>query len=139
MGLPIAWLADDSAASRRLLEAALRKSGWDVRAFESGLELANAFPTPTTSPSLILLDMEMPELDGFCTAKMLRKAGYLNSLALCSGTDTEAIRAGAHRCGFDHVLPKSAGLKTLCAELVRIRMLSASPAAAPTPKSTPEH
>jgi CheY-like chemotaxis protein len=64
-------VVEDDPNTRELLTRALRKDGWDVREAENGkvaLELVTAAP-----PSLVLLDLMMPELDGFGFMEGLRK------------------------------------------------------------------
>jgi two-component system sensor histidine kinase/response regulator len=54
---------DDEPANLSVLGGMLRDTGWEVRAFRRGaLALAAASPEP---PDLILLDIRMPELDGY--------------------------------------------------------------------------
>jgi CheY-like chemotaxis protein len=64
-------VVEDDHATREILTRALRKSGWEVRQAENGrigLQQVSASP-----PSLVLLDLMMPELDGFGFMDGLRK------------------------------------------------------------------
>ncbi len=64
-------IADDAASSRELLRAILEKSGYEViQAIdgEQALRKASDF-----YPDLIILDMQMPRLDGYSVAIALRK------------------------------------------------------------------
>ena len=108
-----AWVADDSVASRRLLEMTLKKTGLSTRAFESGIEALNVFTKGDCSPQLIVLDSEMPDMDGCMTARMFRRAGYEGVLVLCSGSENEALTARALRSGFDFITIKDAGFSEL--------------------------
>ena len=64
-------VVDDTIASLRLLTEILRKVGYQVRPADGpqvALELALAHP-----PSLILLDVRMPEMDGFEVCSQLKQ------------------------------------------------------------------
>lgn len=63
-------VVDDLLPNRRLLEAKLRGSYYDVVTAEGGvqaIEIAKASP-----PDVILLDVMMPDMDGFETCKILK-------------------------------------------------------------------
>jgi len=62
---------DDNPANLKLLEGMLRQQGYQVRSFPRGrLALASAAENP---PELILLDINMPEMDGFEFLERLRQ------------------------------------------------------------------
>src|SRR5258708_39189637 len=56
-------VVDDQPANLKLLEVMLRRHGYEVRSFPRGrLALAAAAQNP---PDLILLDLNMPEMNGY--------------------------------------------------------------------------
>src|SRR5439155_22132431 len=64
---------EDDAAMREMLRRTLEKDGWQVTEATNGkvgLEKLSA-----TSPALILLDLMMPEMDGFEFMDALRRRG----------------------------------------------------------------
>jgi CheY-like chemotaxis protein len=66
-----ALVVDDQEDSRAVLRAALEKEGWQVSEAENGavaLEKVEAQP-----PSLILLDLMMPVMDGFEFVMRMRR------------------------------------------------------------------
>jgi PAS domain S-box-containing protein len=60
---PHALIAEDDHATRELLRRTLEKDGWTVSEAANGREALESMAT--ASPSLILLDLMMPEVDGF--------------------------------------------------------------------------
>jgi CheY-like chemotaxis protein len=64
-------IADDAAASRDLLRVILEQGGYEVIEAidgEQALTLAEEF-----NPDLVILDLQMPKLDGYSVATLLRK------------------------------------------------------------------
>jgi CheY-like chemotaxis protein len=64
-------IADDTMSSRVLLRSILEASGHEVAEAEDGMEVlerASAF-----QPALVILDLQMPRLDGYAAATALRK------------------------------------------------------------------
>jgi PAS domain S-box-containing protein len=72
-------LVEDGVDNQRLVAALLRKQGMTVAVAEHGalaLELVEEATAAGEPFDLILLDMQMPVLDGYETARELRKRGY---------------------------------------------------------------
>jgi two-component system OmpR family response regulator len=66
-------LVDDEDNLRSMLEAALRHSGFDVHPVANGRDAITA--VPEVEPDLIVLDVMLPDLDGFDVCKRLRQEG----------------------------------------------------------------
>ena len=64
-------LVDDEDNLRSMLEAALRHSGFDVHPVANGRDAIDA--VPEVRPDLIVLDVMLPDLDGFDVCKRLRQ------------------------------------------------------------------
>ena len=95
-------LAEDGADNRDLLSCYLQKAGADVTLAENGriaCELELLARKAGTPFDLILLDMQMPELDGYGAASRLRDSGYkgpvvaLTAHAMADDRD-KCIRSG---------------------------------------------
>lgn len=64
-------IADDSASSRDLLRAILEASQYEVSEAEDGEQaLEKAIPF---NPHLVILDLQMPKLNGYSTVSALRR------------------------------------------------------------------
>lgn len=71
-------IVDDNPANLRLLEDMLLQQGHEVRSFPLGrLALAAAMKNP---PDLILLDINMPELNGYQVCERLKSTGELSDI-----------------------------------------------------------
>ncbi|MCA1992660.1 MAG: response regulator, partial [Coleofasciculus sp. S288] len=63
---------DDTFANLKLVSDFLRKAGFDVLVAKSGYQALKTLEK--SSPDLILLDVLMPEMDGFETCRRLKLA-----------------------------------------------------------------
>jgi putative two-component system response regulator len=97
-------VVDDQPVNLRLMEEVLRHQGYGVRSFPRGrLALAAAAQKP---PDLILLDVTMPEMDGFEVCRNLRSNAALSAIPVIflSALDgTEDKLAAFESGGFDYV------------------------------------
>lgn len=64
-------IAEDDAASRKLLSAVLERYGYEVIATSNGLEAVEVMRQPN-APDLVISDWMMPELDGIELVRRLR-------------------------------------------------------------------
>lgn len=71
-------LAEDGPDNQRLIRLILRKAGADVTVVENGeAAVKRALAAQESVPfDLILMDMQMPVLDGYDATRQLRKKGY---------------------------------------------------------------
>lgn len=124
-------IADDRASSRELLRTVLEREGY--RVLEAGDGVQALALARTGSPDLILLDLQMPILDGFGVLSELRgdpRFAAVPVLALTASAmqgDREKILAA----GFTDYLSKPAGpeilRKTVANLLAARRGLPAKP------------
>jgi two-component system KDP operon response regulator KdpE len=109
-------IIDDESAIRRLLKLNLEASLFQVEEAESGelgLEKATSF-----HPHLIILDLGLPDLNGFEVLKRLREWTSIPVLVL-TVTDDEATKVKLLDAGADDYLTKPFGIPEL---LARIRV-----------------
>jgi PAS domain S-box-containing protein len=72
-------LAEDGADNQRLIAHLLRRAGAQVQICENGRqawELALAAQQSTTPFDVVLMDMQMPVMDGYTAVRNLRASGY---------------------------------------------------------------
>jgi CheY-like chemotaxis protein len=89
---PLILIVDDSSSERMLMRAALEKGGFSVLELDSAEKL---FPTlESVRPDLIVLDIEMPGMNGFEACRKLRHHPRFVNLPvlICTGQqDIESI------------------------------------------------
>ncbi len=101
---PYILLVDDTEANLRVLGALLRAEGWAVAAAtrgEQALELIAVRP-----PDLVLLDVMMPEMDGFEVCRRLRASAATRDLPvlfITALTDEDSIVQGFAVGGQDYI------------------------------------
>ncbi|MGD1069577.1 MAG: HD domain-containing phosphohydrolase [Bryobacteraceae bacterium] len=97
-------VVDDQPVNLKLMEEVLSRQGYGVRSFPRGrLALAAAAQKP---PDLILLDVTMPEMDGFEVCRRLRSDAALSAIPvifLSALEETEDKLAAFRSGGFDYV------------------------------------
>ena len=92
--------ADDDVGMRLLIRESLERSGFQVLEAENGQQLLDIFEIQ--SPDLIMLDVMMPDIDGFTLCKQIRDSdkGKTVPILLATGCDDldsidEAYKVGA--------------------------------------------
>lgn len=98
-------IAEDDNISRRLLEAHLKKKGYDVTAARDGKE-AWAQMTAPDPPSLAILDWMMPGFDGVELCRKIRSkpdAPYIYIMLLTAKAGKENIATGLEAGADDYI------------------------------------
>lgn len=65
------------------------------------------------APGVVILDVGLPDQDGYSIAKILRARGYKGRLIALTGFSTDDARDKGGAAGFDHYLVKPAGFNEL--------------------------
>ena len=111
-----------------MLVAALKFEGYSVAQAPDGR--AGLQSAKELRPDLIVLDVMMPELDGFGMLKRLRDAGDRTPVIFLTAKDTSADAVAGLGLGADDYLAKPFALEELVARVESVmRRVEASPAA----------
>ena len=99
---PKILVVDDEPHIRELLSTSLRFAGYDVRAVGAGAPAISA--VLEDEPDLILLDVMLPDMNGFSVTKRLRASNFTSPiLFLTAKDDTEDKITGLTVGGDDYV------------------------------------
>ena len=112
-------LAEDSLVSRELIEAMLLQAGHTVVTAADGAEAARAAISDRFD--VILMDVQMPEMDGYASARAIRQALPGTPVAIIALT-ANALAGEADRClaaGMDMHVAKPVHWPTLFATIDR--------------------
>lgn len=123
-------VADDKEAGRELVRAAIETSGYRVIEAVDGVEalqLAREY-----SPDLVILDLQMPRLDGFSVLAELRADPKLcrTPVVALTASAMPADKGKAEKAGFDAYFSKPVRLSALreeVAKFLRDTVVSPSP------------
>jgi len=110
-------LVDDSPDSQRLIATLLRRAGATVVVADNGRKAIEAIALGSNQHEfdVILLDMQMPELDGYATARELRASGYHGRIVALTGNAGEGDRNRCLEAGCDDYAVKPVGRAKLIA------------------------
>lgn len=74
---------DDSPVVRKILEVCLRREGIDQLIFSDGLTALQAMhKQPDCIPAAIVLDLHLPDINGFAIARLLRASAAYDRTTL---------------------------------------------------------
>jgi two-component system, cell cycle response regulator DivK len=118
--LKTALVVEDNAVNRELLRELLSARDYVVEEAENGLHALEMMKQ--RRPDIVLLDLNMPVLDGFATLRKVREDPDLSSLPVLAVT-ASAMRGDEEKAleaGFDGYLSKPVKSKILFEELDRL-------------------
>ncbi len=105
-------LVDDNVDSARTLAMLLEMSGHEVRVAHAGPAALET--TAQYQPDCVLLDIGMPEMNGYEVARRLRKdRKFAGELVALTGFGRDYDREQAQLAGFDHYLVKPVDFQKL--------------------------
>ncbi|MFN2352906.1 MAG: response regulator [Desulfopila sp.] len=89
-------LAEDNPVNRKLAKALLTKAGYALDIVTNGKEAVNAFTQSPEKYDAILMDIQMPEMDGLTATKTLRQEGFTNIPIIAMTAN--AMKGDKERC-----------------------------------------
>ena len=106
---------DDERNIRFLLEVALRQQGFEVQLAETGREALEA--VGRQAPDIVLLDVMLPDLDGFEVCRRMREAGLRMPVLFLSARDTTEDKVRGLTLGGDDYVTKPFSLEEVIARI----------------------
>src|SRR5271157_1040005 len=113
-------IADDRAASRELIRTVLEADGYEVEEAVDGLDAVLC--AEECQPALIILDLQMPRLNGFEALERLRQNRRFSDTPVMALTASamNGDRERALAAGFNSYITKPVSLTLLRSELKRL-------------------
>ncbi|MFN7133037.1 MAG: response regulator [Myxococcales bacterium] len=113
-------IVDDSEMTAKLIEAELVGKGFEIVLADSVDKATRLILKRQTRPNLILLDVNMPNVDGSQFCRFIKGNSLFAGIkvVLCSGMELEKLKALAAECGADGVVPKDSFLSRWVLEQV---------------------
>jgi signal transduction histidine kinase len=115
-------LADDAPQNRRLISALLKKSGARVDVVANGqqaIDMALNAVKRRQPYDVVLMDMVMPEKDGFTATRQLREAGYTGGIVALTANEGSGARQECLAAGCDDYATKPVDRDTLIGVISR--------------------
>ncbi|MFD7409072.1 response regulator transcription factor [Streptomyces sp. NPDC059866] len=125
-------IVDDEPAVREALQRSLAFEGYDTQVAVDGadaLEKATAY-----RPDLVVLDIQMPRMDGLTAARRIRGAGDTTPILMLTARDTVGDRVTGLDAGADDYLVKPFELDELFARIRALLRRSSYAVGAGTPE-----
>jgi len=112
-------LADDGPMSRRLLTHLLSSMNCDVTPANGGNEAVELAQNELFD--LLMIDVELPELDGISAVRLLRSKGYLRPVVALSSSEDDELRQRCMTAGCDDFLARPVHRHELAPIIDRIK------------------
>ena len=108
-------VVDDERNICFLLEVALRQQGFEVQVATTGREALDALSRQ--APDIVLLDVMLPDLDGFEVCRRMREAGVRVPILFLSAKDTTEDKVRGLTLGGDDYVTKPFSLAEVVARV----------------------
>jgi CheY-like chemotaxis protein len=109
---------DDAPNVRTLLAMLLRQQGYDVILADNGWKGLQLYRQK--HPDVILLDLNMPELDGVTVLKQIRSVDLKQPVVILTGDSTPATEQQVRALGVSEFILKGSSLHVLANTLTRL-------------------
>jgi twitching motility two-component system response regulator PilG len=110
---PTVACIDDSPTVQRTVKLVLQKQGYQVLSITNPLQAVNILAG--TQPDLILLDISMPQMDGYNLCRLLRQQNQLKEtpIVMLTGRDTVVDKVRSRFLGASGYVTKPFDMRTL--------------------------
>ncbi|MEJ5202422.1 MAG: response regulator, partial [Anaerolineales bacterium] len=136
----IILLAEDNPANQKLAKVQLEKLGFQVETAENGQKALQAYLQAPYKFALILMDCQMPEMDGFTATRLIRdeemKRGLHIPIVAMTANAMQGDREACIAAGMDDYISKPVTLPSL-SEAIH-RWLRTKETALPTLEKAPQ-
>jgi DNA-binding NarL/FixJ family response regulator len=106
-------IADDDASVRQLLRRILEEHpGWQVCGEASNGRDA-VVKAKQLSPDVVVMDLAMPQMNGFDAAREISKSNHLPMLLLTVQEVSQALAREARKAGFQGAISKGKGTEVI--------------------------
>lgn len=102
-------LADDNQDMIELVQLVLQDSGYNMITANDGIEAVNI--CLKQSPDLVLMDLNMPNMNGFDATKNLRDKGFSNPIVVLTSSESEDDKKRAEEVGCNGYILKTMDMK----------------------------
>lgn len=102
---------DDNEEMIELVNIVLANSGYRIISLSNGQETLDYCVNDI--PDLVLMDLKMPDMNGFETTQKLREQGYSNPIVVFTSSETEADREKAMAAGCNGYVVKDLEMRGL--------------------------
>ncbi|PKU74954.1 ethylene receptor 2 [Dendrobium catenatum] len=115
-------LADDDGLCRSVTRKLLEKLGCEVATVSSGIQCLSSFSASTAPYQLVIVELQMPQIDGFEVAKRIRKLRSRSRPAIVALTSSaeELLWQQCLHSGMNGLIRKPVMLQALGDELYRV-------------------
>ena len=130
-------LAEDNALNQEVALAMLRREGAEVRLAENGRQAVEALAADPQGFDAVLMDMQMPELDGLQATEQIRERLELRMLPVLAMT-ANAMQQDRERClaaGMNAHIGKPFDIEQVVAQILHFTRPDAASALALTPQA----
>ncbi|RJP85924.1 MAG: response regulator [Desulfobacteraceae bacterium] len=112
-------VAEDNPDNRKLIRIMLENAGCEVTLAENGRKAVDAFLDTPHYFDLVLMDIQMPEMDGFGALNAIRKKGFKIPVIALTAHASKEHREECIRAGMDDYLTKPIKKDALTATLIK--------------------
>jgi two-component system, OmpR family, response regulator len=127
-------VVEDDANILELLSASLRFAGFDVSTATSGSAAVSA--AKNANPDLVVLDVMLPDLDGFEVIRLMREGGARTPVVFLTARDGTEDKIRGLTLGGDDYVTKPFSLEEVIARIRAVLRRTRGDGVEPTPRLT---